>query len=150
MQTRAFSNPRIHFEYDTVVDEVKGDGMAVKSAVLRNVKTGEVEDQPIDGVFIFIGYDPNSSVFGDQLHTDEQGYAIVDNRMRTNVEGVFAGGEIHDDVFRQAITAAGQGCAAALMAINWLGEREDLLQPLDEATEKRRSPLRATKREPFQ
>ena len=61
-----------------------------------------------------------------------QGYAIVDNHMRTNVEGVFAGGEIHDDIFRQAITAAGQGCAAALMSINWLGEREHLLQPLDE------------------
>lgn len=135
LQTRAFSNPRIHFEYNSVVDEVKGDGVAVTSAVLRNVQTGAVEDRPIDGVFIFIGYDPNSAVFGDQLQTDPQGYAIVDSRMRTNVEGVFAGGEIHDDVFRQAITAAGQGCSAALMAINWLGEREHLLQPLDQAGE---------------
>ncbi len=132
LQTRAFSNPRIHFEYDTVVDEVKGDGHSVQSVVLRNLKTGAVEDRPMDGVFIFIGYDPNSAVFGDQLLTDVHGYAIVDNRMRTNVEGVYAGGEIHDDVFRQAITAAGQGCSAALMAINWLGEREHLLQPLDE------------------
>jgi thioredoxin reductase (NADPH) len=132
LQTRAFSNPKIHFVYDTVVDEVKGDGTTVKSAVLRNLKTGTVEDMPIDGVFIFIGYDPNSSIFGTQLTTDPQGYAIVDNHMRTNVEGVFAGGEIHDDVFRQAITAAGQGCAAALMSINWLGEREHLLQPLEE------------------
>jgi thioredoxin reductase (NADPH) len=141
LQTRAFSNPRIHFLYDTVVDEVKGDGHSVNSAVLRNLKTGAVEDRPIDGVFIFIGYDPNSAIFGDQLHTDEHGYAIVDNRMRTNVEGVFAGGEIHDDVFRQAITAAGQGCASALMAINWLGEREPLLQPLDEVAE---TPVSAT------
>ncbi len=141
LQTRAFSNPRIHFVYDTVVDEVKGDGHSVNGAVLRNLKTGAVEDRPVDGVFIFIGYDPNSSVFGDQLHTDEHGYAIVDNRMRTNVEGVFAGGEIHDDVFRQAITAAGQGCASALMAINWLGEREHLLQPLDQAEE---TPVSAT------
>ena len=133
LQTRAFSNPRIHFIYDTVVDEVKGDGVSVKAAVLHNLKTGAVEDLPIDGVFIFIGYDPNSSVFGKQLNADEHGYIIVDNHMRTNVEGVFAGGEIHDDLFRQAITAAGQGCAAALMAVNWLGEREHLLQPLDAA-----------------
>ena len=135
LQTRAFSNSRIHFAYDTVVDAVSGDGHSVTGAVLRNLRTGAVEETPIDGVFIFIGYDPNSSVFGDQLQTDQHGYAIVDNRMRTNVEGVFAGGEIHDDVFRQAITAAGQGCAAALMSINWLGEREELLQPLDETDE---------------
>ncbi len=135
LQTRAFSNPRIHFVYDSVIDEIKGHDGSVNGVVLHNLKTGAVEDQPIDGVFIFIGYDPNSEVFGDQLHTDEHGYAIVDNRMRTNVEGVFAGGEIHDDVFRQAITAAGQGCASALMAINWLGEREHLLQLLDEEVE---------------
>ena len=135
LQTRAFSNPRIHFLYDTVIDEIKGQDGSVNGVVLHNVKTDAVEEQPIDGVFIFIGYDPNSKVFGDQLLTDEHGYAIVDNRMRTNVEGVFAGGEIHDDVFRQAITAAGQGCASALMAINWLGEREHLLQPLDDELE---------------
>ena len=131
LQTRAFSNPKIHFVYDTVVDEVKGDGTSVNGVVLRNLKTGVVEERPMDGVFIFIGYDPNSAVFGDQLNTDEHGYAIVDNHMRTNVDGVFAGGEIHDDLFRQAITAAGQGCAAALMAVNWLGEREETLQKLD-------------------
>ncbi len=134
LQTRAFSNPRIHFVYDTVIDEIQGENGSVKGVVLHNLKIGAVENKPIDGVFIFIGYDPNSSVFGTQLTTDPQGYAIVDNHMRTNVEGVFAGGEIHDDIFRQAITAAGQGCAAALMSINWLGEREQLLQPLDEAT----------------
>ena len=133
LQTRAFSNPRIHFVYDTVIDQVKGENGSVNGVVLHNLKTGAVEDKPIDGVFIFIGYDPNSAVFGNQLQTDPQGYALVNNRMQTNVEGVFAGGEIHDDVFRQAITAAGQGCAAALMAINWLGEREQFLQPLDEA-----------------
>ncbi len=132
LQTRAFSNPRIKFIYDSVVDEIKGADMTVKSAVLRNLKTGEVTEKPIDGVFIFIGYDPNSDVFGGQITLDDQGYVIVDERMRTNVDGVFAGGEIHDDVFRQAITAAGQGCAAALTAINWLGEHEDQLQPLDE------------------
>lgn len=124
LQTRAFEHPKIKFIYDTVVDSVNGEGTAVKSVTLRNVKTGEVSDKPIDGVFVFIGYDPNSAVFNGQLTTDDKGYVVVDDHMRTNIEGVFAGGEIHDDIFRQAITAAGQGCAAALMSINWLGERE--------------------------
>lgn len=132
LQTRAFAHPKIKFIYDTVIDRIDGD-TNVKSVTLRNVKTGEVTEKPIDGVFIFIGYDPNSAVFNGQLKTDAKGYVIVDAHMRTNIEGVFAGGEIHDDVFRQAITASGQGCAAALMAINWLGEREGQgkLQTLD-------------------
>lgn len=132
LQARAFANPKVHFIYDTIVDEVKGENGVVKAATLRNVKTGEVVDHPIDGVFVFIGYDPNSKVFNGQLDTDAAGYVIVDDRYRTNIEGVFAAGEIHDDIFRQAITAAGQGCAAALMSINWLGEREDQLQPLSD------------------
>ena len=131
LQTRAFENEKIRFIFDTVVDAVKGSKDAASAVMLRNLKTGEIEERPIDGVFIFAGYDPNSVVFNSQLVTDEKGYVIVDDRMRTNVDGVFAGGEIHDDVFRQAITAAGQGCAAALMAINWLGDRTGQLQPLD-------------------
>jgi thioredoxin reductase (NADPH) len=131
LQIRAFENEKIRFVYDTIVDEVKGAANAANAVVLRNVKTGAVEERPIDGVFIFVGYDPNSVVFNSQLATDDAGYVIVDDHMRTNVEGVFAGGEIHDDIFRQAITAAGQGCAAALMAINWLGDRADQLQPME-------------------
>ncbi|HYO88297.1 MAG TPA: thioredoxin-disulfide reductase [Candidatus Limnocylindrales bacterium] len=131
LQARAFVNEKIHFIFDTVVDEIKGTGGVADGFVMRNVKTGEVEQRPIDGAFIFIGYDPNSVVFNSQLATDEAGYVIVDERMRTNIEGVYAGGEIHDDVFRQAITASGQGCAAALMAINWLGDRADTLQLLE-------------------
>ncbi|MCA9902544.1 MAG: thioredoxin-disulfide reductase [Anaerolineae bacterium] len=139
LQKKAFANPKIKFIYDTVIDEVKGetleDGIRKTTGVmLRNVKTDEVHEQPIDGVFIFIGYDPNSRIFGDQLAKNEDGYMLVDDKMRTSVEGVFAGGEIHDFTFRQAITAAGQGCAAALSAIHWLQDREDELQPLDEAT----------------
>ena len=82
-------------------------------------------------MFIFIGYDPNSWLFKDQLVLDESGYMKVDHQMQTTVEGVFAGGEIHDSVFRQAITAAGDGCKAALSAIKWIDEREDQLQPLE-------------------
>ncbi|MBZ0286314.1 MAG: NAD(P)/FAD-dependent oxidoreductase, partial [Anaerolineae bacterium] len=82
--------------------------------------------------FIFIGYDPNSGIFKGQLATDAAGYVLIDQLMRTNVEGVFAAGEIHDSIFRQAITAAGQGCSAALIAIKWLQDRENQLQPISE------------------
>ena len=135
LQTRAFANPRIHFIYDTVVDEIKGGDGVVSAVRLRNVKTGEVYDKPTDGVFVFIGYDPNSMIFNSQLKTDAAGYVLVDEYFRTNIEGVFAGGEIHDDIFRQAITASGQGASAALMAVNWLGERESQLQQLAEPVE---------------
>jgi thioredoxin reductase (NADPH) len=134
LQTRAFANPKITFTYSTIVDEIKADDTGVvKSILLHDLTGNKVYEKPTDGVFVFIGYDPNSSVFGDQLAVDGLGYVIIDDLYRTNVEGVFAGGEIHDSIFRQAITAAGDGCAAALSAINWLGERESQLQPLDEA-----------------
>lgn len=133
LQTRAFNNDKINFIYDTVVDEIKhGENGTVTAATLRNRKTDEVYDKLIDGVFIFIGYDPNGKVFEGQIATDADGYVLVDQLMRTNVEGVFAGGEIHDRIWRQAITAAGDGCAAALSAIEWLQDREDQLQPLEE------------------
>lgn len=130
LQTRAFQNDRIKFIYDTVVDEIKGADGRVTNVTLRNVQTGATEDKLIDGVFIFAGYDPNSGIFGTQLKTDDLGYLIVDDFMRTSVEGVFAGGEIHDNYFRQAITASGQGASAALATVNWLGERERDLQDL--------------------
>jgi thioredoxin reductase (NADPH) len=145
LQSRAFANEKISFIYDSVIDEVLGNPEtgATRAVRLRNLKTGEVSEKPIDGVFIFIGYDPNSKVFNGQLRTDAAGYVIVDKHMRTNVEGVFAGGEIHDDIFRQAITAAGQGCAAALMAINWLGENADSLQVIED--EQRDAPIASGK-----
>jgi thioredoxin reductase (NADPH) len=132
LQSRAFANPKITFTYSHVPEAVlANENGTVRAIKLRNLKTGEVFEKPTDGVFVFIGYDPNSGIFGDQLAKDELGYAIIDPLMRTNVEGVFAGGEIVDSVFRQAITASGQGCAAALSAIKWLDERESQLQPLD-------------------
>jgi thioredoxin reductase (NADPH) len=132
LQSRAFEHEKISFTWDTVVEEIKAnDKGAVNAIVTRNVKTNEFSQRPIDGVFILIGYDPNSNVFKGQLATDEAGYVLVDQLYRTNVEGVFAAGEIHDQIFRQAITAAGDGCAAALMTIDWLDGREDQLQPLD-------------------
>jgi thioredoxin reductase (NADPH) len=133
LQTRAFNNPKISFTYNTVVDTVNGDPVngVVQSVTLRNLQTGAVTEQPTGGVFIFIGYDPNSWLFTDQLALDDSGYMKIDHLMQTSVEGVFAAGEIHDSIFRQAITASGDGCKAALSAIKWLGEREDQLQPLE-------------------
>jgi len=131
LQTRAFENPKISFTYDTVVKEIKGADGVVKSILLENVKTGEITEKPTDGVFVFIGYDPNSRLFGTQLELRPDGYVKINELMGTNVEGVFAAGEIHDSQFRQAITAAGDGCKAALSAINWIGERESQLQPLE-------------------
>lgn len=131
LQTKAKANPKIRFIYDTVIDEVKGENGLTNGVTLRNLKTNERSDMPIDGVFIFIGYDPNSAIFGDQLALDAAGYLNVSADHRTSVEGVFAGGEIHDQTFRQAITASGQGCAAALMTIKWVDDQE-VLQPLDD------------------
>ncbi len=133
LQTRAFANEKITFTYSTIVEEVKpNDSGVVRAVVLRDLKTGQTYEKPTDGVFVFIGYDPNSQLFSQQLTTRPDGYVVIDELHATNVEGVYAAGEIHDSIFRQAITAAGDGCAAALSAINWLGEREAQLQPLDE------------------
>jgi thioredoxin reductase (NADPH) len=135
LQARVKQYPKINFTWDTVVEEIQGNGV-VKGARLKNLKTGEVSERNVDGVFIFVGYDPNSTIFKGQLATDGEGYLIVDELKRTSVEGVFAGGEITDKVFRQAITSAGEGCAAALSAIKWLEERESagLLQPIEEVS----------------
>ncbi|RMF82345.1 MAG: thioredoxin-disulfide reductase [Chloroflexi bacterium] len=132
LQNRAFNNEKISFIWDTVVEEVLGDE-SVTGVRLRNVKTDEVYEHPTDGVFIFIGHDPNSAIFKGQLSTDEAGYVITDQLYRTNVEGVFAAGEIQDNIFRQVATSVGQGCAAAMTAINWLQEHETELQELEPA-----------------
>lgn len=136
LQTRAFANDKISFIWDTTVEAIKAENNVVNALTLKNVKTGEIADRPFGGVFIFIGHDPNSDVFNGQLATDENGYLLIDQLMRTNVEGVFAGGEIGDHLWKQAITSAGQGCAAAMSAIKWLEERESagILQPLDSET----------------
>lgn len=131
LQTRAFANSKIDFTYSTVIDEIKGQDGVVKSILVRDLKTGKTNERDTDGVFVFIGYDPNSWLFKGQLALDDSGYMKIDHHMQTSVEGVFAAGEIHDSVFRQAITAAGDGCKAALSAIKWLDEREDQLQPLE-------------------
>lgn len=123
LQKRAMSHDKINFIWNTVIDKIEGNG-TVQNIELRDVTTNEVQEKPIDGVFIFIGHYPNSDFLRDQLEMDEQGYVITDELMRTSVPGIFAAGEIQDPVYRQVATSVGQGCAAAMQAQKWLSERE--------------------------
>lgn len=120
---RAFANEKIEFIWDTVVDEIKGNGMVTEIDV-TNIKTQEKKQLKTDGVFIYIGHYPNSRFLEGQLAMDEHGYVIADERMRTSVDGVFAAGEIQDSIYRQIATSVGQGCAAAMQCEKWLSERE--------------------------
>jgi len=132
LQARAEKNAQIGYIWDTVVDEIRGgENDIVKVALLRNVKTGAVTERPTEGVFIFIGHVPNSELFRGQLTTNEKGYLITDVRYQTNVAGVFAAGEIQDEIWRQVATSVGQGAAAGISAIHWLEEHGDTLRKLD-------------------
>jgi len=124
MQERAFKHEKIEFIWDTVLEEIIGDvGEGVGSVKLKNVKTGEVIEKEIQGVFIAIGHNPNTVLFKDQLDMDDVGYIITKNgSTETNVPGVFASGDVQDNKYRQAITAAGTGCMAAMDAERFLEE----------------------------
>jgi thioredoxin reductase (NADPH) len=119
MQDRAFANDKIDFRWNAVVDEVLGDGK-VSGVRLRDTQTGEVSDLPTTGVFVAIGHAPNTDIFKGQIDMDENGYILTHDGTRTNVEGVFAAGDVQDHTYRQAITAAGSGCMAAIDTERWL------------------------------
>jgi len=122
MKDRALANPKIAVIWDTVVEEILGDG-AVTAVRLHNVKTGGVADFPTDGVFVAIGHTPNTGLFQGQIEL-ESGYIIVEEpTTRTSVEGVFAAGDVVDRIYRQAVTAAGMGCKAAIDAERFLEAR---------------------------
>jgi len=121
MQDRAFANDKIDFIWDTTVDEVHGADGKVTHLALRNVKTGASSDIEVGGLFVAIGHDPNTSLFADQLELKDNGYVAVQHPgTATSIEGVFACGDVVDHIYRQAITAAGTGCAAAIDAERWL------------------------------
>jgi thioredoxin reductase (NADPH) len=123
LQARLFANPRIRVVWDSVVEEIEGGGSpeVVTGVRLRNVKTGAFDDLPVDGVFIAIGHTPTTAIFAGQVAMDKEGYILTDpGSTRTSVDGVFAAGDVQDKVFRQAVTAAGTGCMAALEAEKWL------------------------------
>jgi thioredoxin reductase (NADPH) len=119
MQQRAFSHPKINFLWNTVIEDILGNGV-VSGVRLRNTQTHEQSERPVDGVFVAIGHTPNTAVFKGQLELDELGYVKLRERSRTSVEGVFAAGDVHDHTYRQAVTAAGYGCMAAIDAERWL------------------------------
>jgi thioredoxin reductase (NADPH) len=121
LEKRAKENPKVNVFWNTVLTDILGDE-AVQKVRLKDVVTGEQRDHPTDGVFIFIGHIPNTSLFEGQLEMDEMGYVEVDEWMRTSVPGVFAAGEVADSHFRQVITSAGMGAAAAIQANHYLEE----------------------------
>ncbi|MFD9813184.1 thioredoxin-disulfide reductase [Streptomyces sp. NPDC059080] len=125
MQERAFADPKIKFVWDSEVAEIQGDNK-LSGLTLRNLKTDETSELPVTGLFIAIGHDPRTELFRDQLKLDNEGYLKVDApSTRTNLQGVFAAGDVVDHTYRQAITAAGTGCSAALDAERFLAALSD-------------------------
>jgi thioredoxin reductase (NADPH) len=122
MLKRAQDNPKIEFITDTTVEEMlpHADRRKLRALALHNTKTGERAEMPVDGCFVAIGHKPNTEIFAGQLKLDDKGYVLLRTGTRTSVDGVFAAGDVADTVYRQAITAAGTGCAAALEAERFL------------------------------
>jgi len=122
MQDRAMKNPKIKFVWNTVVEDIYGDPQSgVTGLALRNIKTDQTSRLDVDGLFLAIGHNPNTEIFRGQIDLDERGYIRTQpDSTRTNIPGVFACGDVQDPVFRQAVTAAGSGCMAAIEAERWL------------------------------
>ena len=123
MQERIFGNPKVDIRWNAVIETLRGDPQngGLSGVVLKDTQTGQTEDVTCDGVFIAIGHLPNTELFREQLDVDERGYLItLDKSTRTSVPGVFACGDVQDSVYRQAVTAAGTGCAAAMDAERFL------------------------------
>jgi thioredoxin reductase (NADPH) len=125
MAARAQAHPKIEMRWNSIVTEIHGDDL-VSGATLEDTVTGETSEIPIDGVFIAIGHKPTTDLFVDKLDLDENGYLVIADGVgtRTSVEGVFAAGDVVDHVYRQAVTAAGTGCMAAIDAERWLAHQE--------------------------
>jgi len=126
MQERAQRNPKIRFIWDTEVTDILTEtGKEVTGLKLRNRKTGEENTLDTSALFVAIGHKPNTDVFTDKIQLDDNGYIELLDQTRTNVEGIFAAGDVADTRYRQAITAAGMGCMAAMDAEKWLEEQEE-------------------------
>ena len=122
MLKRVQENPKIKFILDTLITQILG-GNKVERVKILNSKTNKASEMQIDGVFVAIGHIPNSKVFKG-VDVDEKGFIKVHDHYKTNIDGVFVAGDVHDNHYKQAITAAGYGCAAALEAEHWLGGQE--------------------------
>lgn len=123
LQERAFENPKVRFIWDSTVTEILGTDR-VTGVRIKNLKTGAESIEETDGVFPYIGHVPNTTLFVHKLDLDEGGYILTDGRTRTNIPGVFAAGDVVDHIYRQAITAAAEGCMAAMEATWFLAEQE--------------------------
>jgi thioredoxin reductase (NADPH) len=119
IQEKAFANSKMEFIYDSVVEEIKGDGV-VNGITLKNVKTGELTNLSVDGVFVFVGYKPDSTLFEDMVETDETGFIIGDEEMKTKMEGLFVAGDVRQKMLKQVITAAADGAIAAVSAEKYI------------------------------
>jgi thioredoxin reductase (NADPH) len=124
MQERALSNEKIEFHWDSAVVDIKGD-QKVQQAILKNLKTNEETSLDVGGLFVAIGHMPNTKIFENQIDLDDEGYVILKNKTHTNVEGVFAAGDVHDKNYKQAITAAAFGCMAAIDVDKYISESSD-------------------------
>ncbi|HEX2230992.1 MAG TPA: thioredoxin-disulfide reductase [Nitrososphaeraceae archaeon] len=122
LQQKAFENPKIHFLWNSVVADIKGD-KKVGTIVIKDINNGKQQIIQAGGLFVAIGHEPNTAIFKGQLEMDDKGYIILKSYTKTSVEGVFAAGDVHDYRYRQAVTAAGFGCMAALDVEKWLTER---------------------------
>lgn len=121
MQKRAFDNEKIRFHWDSEITEIKGT-QKVHQAVIKNVKTGHEKTLNVGGVFVAIGHEPNTKLFKNQINLDAEGYIVLKDKTETNIKGVFAAGDVHDRNYRQAVTAAGYGCMAAIDVDKYLSE----------------------------
>jgi thioredoxin reductase (NADPH) len=124
LQQRAFNHPKIKFTWDSFLTEIMGEGK-VEKVKIQNIKTHEISELPIDGVFIFIGHKPSTQIFADSLDLDENGYIKTSLSLSTNIPGVFVAGEAGDPTYRQVVTSAGMGAAAAMQAIRFLEAQEE-------------------------
>ncbi len=123
MQERAQDNPKIQFQLNSEIEEINGKEK-VQQVILKNNKTNEKTTLNVGGVFVAIGHEPNTKIFQNQVELDKQGYLILKNRTETSVSGVFAAGDVHDHTYRQAVTAAGYGCMAAIDVDGYLTENK--------------------------
>ena len=124
MQERALNNEKIKFHFDSTVSLIKGD-QKIQQVVLKNLKTNEETTHDAGGLFVAIGHDPNTQLFKSQIDLDDEGYIVLKNKTHTNIEGIFAAGDVHDRNYRQAITAAAFGCMAAIDVDEYLTENAD-------------------------
>jgi thioredoxin reductase (NADPH) len=123
LQEKAFENPKIEFVWNNVVSDIKGD-KKIATVLVKDTNSGEEKTIQAGGLFVAIGHEPNTEIFQGQLDLDDKGYVVLKNHTKTSVEGVFAAGDVHDHRYRQAVTAAGFGCMAAIDVERWLSERK--------------------------